>query len=578
MPPNFANGYRKIEGAASNTISTIGSVPIKGQIFINGATSGAGQAPNISAELGVIASNAITGLVTADPSTWTGTGVWSAATYNSSFTGGDDEYQTTVNGSALTAGTYYYAYRFKIGDGSWRYAGIGGPWGTFGANTYGNGTLTVTAAQVRNVTFAVNMGVQRALGNFNPASDKVYLVGDAVGDWATGVEMLREGSTDVFKITRQIEGALGTTLNYKFKSGNTSVGNNGYEGDVNPDPALGKDTRVLTLGATDSPQDEGTAFFNNVSQVRSLTFKVDMGVQITKSQFAHGDTLEVRFGDFGAGGKALTREGSTAVYSGTFAVAGDAGGAFEYKFWKTNAAAGAVFERVDAPRTNDYLNRSYTLGANGQAATISPTPFFSNDDGNGPAITLKGANPLNLANGATYSDPGATAADVAEGTSVDITGTGSVNTSVAGSYTVTYNATDAAGNAATPVTRTVIVAAASGSTFASWSSNAPVTSELVGKYGIGGATNSSAASERPEPGLDSNTLSLSAVVRTNDAKLKVEGEAGGSLTNWSTNGVSMSPSADTNGVPEGHQRQVFSVDRTNSPTKQFLRLKATLVP
>ena len=83
-----------------------------------------------------------------------------------------------------------------------------------------------------------------------------------------------------------------------------------------------------------------------------------------------------------------------------------------------------------------------------------------------------------------------------------------------------------------------------GSTFAGWSSNAPVTSELVGKYGIGGATNSSAASERPEPGLDSNTLSLSAVVRTNDAKLKVEGEAGGSLTNWSTNGVSMSPSAD----------------------------------
>jgi hypothetical protein len=76
--------------------------------------------------------------------------------------------------------------------------------------------------------------------------------------------------------------------------------------------------------------------------------------------------------------------------------------------------------------------------------------------------------------------------------------------------------------------------------------------------------------------VDSNTLSLSAIVRTNDAKLKVEGEAGGSLTNWSTNGVTMTASPNTNGVPEGHQRQVFSVERTNSPTRQFLRLKATL--
>ena len=570
-----APGWRKLQGPSTNTISTTGSATIYGRIYIDGATPGAGQAPNISAELGVIVSNAITGLVTADPSTWTGTGLWTTANYNSGFTGGDDEYQTTVDGSALTAGTYYYAFRFKIGEGAWRYAGIGGPWGTFGANTYGNGTLTVTAAQVRNVTFAVNMGVQRELGNFNPASDKVYLVGDAVGDWATGVEMLREGSTDVFKITQQIEGALGTALNYKFKSGNGAVGNEGYEGDVNPDPALGKDARVLTLGATDSPQYEGTVFFNNVTQVRSLTFKVDMGVQVTKNEFAHGDNLEVRFGNFNAGGKSLTREGSTTVYSGTFPVTGDAGDSFEYKFWKTNAAKGAVFERVDAPRTNNFLNRTYTLGSNGVAVTLSPTPFFSNDDGVAPEITLDGDATINLTVGGNYTELGATATKTGEG-SLTATPSGSVDTTTAGTYTITYTAIDAAGNTATK-TRTVVVATA-GSTFAGWSSNALVTSELVGKYGIGGATSSSAASERPEPGLDSNTLSLSAIVRTNDAKLKVEGEASGSLTNWSTNGVTMTASPNTNGVPGGHQRQVFSVDRTNSPTKQFLRLKATLAP
>jgi hypothetical protein len=125
----------------------------------------------------------------------------------------------------------------------------------------------------------------------------------------------------------------------------------------------------------------------------------------------------------------------------------------------------------------------------------------------------------------------------------------------------------------------VLTVTQAGSTFAGWAGGGTATnSELVGKYAIGGATSSSAASEKPVSAVDSNTLSLSAIVRTNDAKLTVVGEAGGSLTNWSTNGVSVTASPNTNGVPEGHQRQVFSVDRTNSPTRQFLRLKATLQP
>jgi hypothetical protein len=127
-------------------------------------------------------------------------------------------------------------------------------------------------------------------------------------------------------------------------------------------------------------------------------------------------------------------------------------------------------------------------------------------------------------------------------------------------------------------TITVNPAAPPGSTFAGWSSGAATNSELVGRYAIGGATNSSAASERPVAGVDSNVLSLTAIVRTNDGKLSVVGEAGGSLTNWSTNGVSNAVAGSQAGVPDGCQRQVFSVDRTNSPSRQFLRLKATLAP
>jgi len=78
--------------------------------------------------------------------------------------------------------------------------------------------------------------------------------------------------------------------------------------------------------------------------------------------------------------------------------------------------------------------------------------------------------------------------------------------------------------------------------------------------------------------VDATKLSLTAIVRTNDGKLTVVGEAGSGLTNWSTNGVSSVSAGSQSGVATGCERRVFSVDRTNSPTRQFLRLKAVYTP
>jgi hypothetical protein len=75
-----------------------------------------------------------------------------------------------------------------------------------------------------------------------------------------------------------------------------------------------------------------------------------------------------------------------------------------------------------------------------------------------PVITLTGANPLTLHLGDTYTEPGFTATDNVDGdvkSKVAVTGT--VNTSQVGAYTLTYNVSDAAGNAATAQTRTVDV-------------------------------------------------------------------------------------------------------------------------
>ncbi|MBQ4820921.1 immunoglobulin-like domain-containing protein [Aquimarina sp. MMG016] len=75
-----------------------------------------------------------------------------------------------------------------------------------------------------------------------------------------------------------------------------------------------------------------------------------------------------------------------------------------------------------------------------------------------PVITLLGDDPIEIAQGTTYTDAGATASDSFDG---DITGdivvVNPVDTSVDGTYTITYNVMDAAGNAAVQITRTVTV-------------------------------------------------------------------------------------------------------------------------
>jgi len=127
----------------------------------------------------------------------------------------------------------------------------------------------------------------------------------------------------------------------------------------------------------------------------------------------------------------------------------------------------------------DWLNSNYTFTASSTDTAISfedlgPSNTFGTflDDvrlckiadaepsDNIPVITLIGDPIVNVENGSVYTDEGATADDEEDG---DITGdivtVNPVDTSVAGTYTITYNVTDSDGNHAVEVTRTVIVGA-----------------------------------------------------------------------------------------------------------------------
>ncbi len=79
-------------------------------------------------------------------------------------------------------------------------------------------------------------------------------------------------------------------------------------------------------------------------------------------------------------------------------------------------------------------------------------------DTTAPVISLIGSSPMYVEKDSTFTDPGATALDETDGDiSSRIQAISLVQTSVEGTYHVTYNVADNAGNKATEVSRTVIV-------------------------------------------------------------------------------------------------------------------------
>lgn len=447
---------------------------------------------------------------------------------------------------------------------------------------------TAYLGEVRPVSFSVNMGVQVALGLFSHSTNhKVYVVGqDVEGGWNTGTELSRVGATDVYAGAAFVSGAEGATnVPFKFRVSNAL----GYEGDLDPNDTDGNSPRRFTLAARDVTQTVSEVFFNNVTNVpanRTVTFAVNMNAQTNTNKISFdlaSSTVEVRF--FGPSATYQLTNNGSGIFTGSFPLVGAEGTTNNYKYVAL-VGTNTFFERVDLSRTNSLLNRTFVLGPTNTPQTVhsaaSPA-LFSNDDGVGPVITLKGANPLNLTNGAVFTDPGATAADDAEGTSVDITGSGTVNTSVAGSYTVTYSASDAAGNAATPVTRTVVVAA-SGSTFAgaypgqALTNVAPNGRTYLVNYAFGGSS-SNAPTWPVQDTSDTNYLTLVAYVRTNHtgSTLTVLGEKASSLNSWDTNNpIDATVPADQTGAPEGTQKRIYSVIKSGN--RQFLRLRVTDQP
>ncbi|MCP4235870.1 MAG: DUF5011 domain-containing protein, partial [Aestuariibacter sp.] len=106
-----------------------------------------------------------------------------------------------------------------------------------------------------------------------------------------------------------------------------------------------------------------------------------------------------------------------------------------------------------------------------------------------PVISLTGSSPVNIELGTPYTDAGASASDNINGDlTANIATVSNVNVNVVGSYSVTYNVSDAAGNVALQATRTVNITPDVTLPVISLTGSSPVNIELGTPYTDAGAS------------------------------------------------------------------------------------------
>ena len=123
----------------------------------------------------------------------------------------------------------------------------------------------------------------------------------------------------------------------------------------------------------------------------------------------------------------------------------------------TNAIPGATNASYTLVAPTDASAGNYTVVAqNAYSSLTNITTITSVLHTAPPVMALNGVNPVNLMLNTPYVDAGATAYDLCAQASLTVSSNSPVNTSVAGTYTVTYSATTADGTPGT-ITRTVNV-------------------------------------------------------------------------------------------------------------------------
>ncbi len=151
----------------------------------------------------------------------------------------------------------------------------------------------------------------------------------------------------------------------------------------------------------------------------------------------------------------LSRIGADTVYTEVGSVYTDLGATASDFFFGSITSSITVTSTVNINKVGAYTVTYQVMDAAGNAAvSISRTVMVR--DTQIPVITISGSNPLYISVFSTFNSPAATVADnYNNGLLYQVTGT--VNTSILGTYQLFYNAKDSSGNSAVTKILTVIV-------------------------------------------------------------------------------------------------------------------------
>jgi hypothetical protein len=244
---------------------------------------------------------------------------------------------------------------------------------------YFNDVTNANSLVITQVTFAVNMGVQETLGNFNPVTDFVYVAGDVFNNnWAVGAQVLTNSLSDpdVWQGTFDLTNTVGGVVNYKFIMNTFANGVTWENNGVGPNGAQNRQF-TYTNEATVLP----TAYFNNITNTTSIvitqvTFKVNLAAQIARGTFdPNADTVTVAgdaINNWSPTVSMLTQTPTnTSVWSGTFDITNTVGNAINYKFTLNN---GATWEN-NGVGPNGANDRQFIFT---NVTTVLPDVYFNN--------------------------------------------------------------------------------------------------------------------------------------------------------------------------------------------------------
>lgn len=266
-----------------------------------------------------------------------------------------------------------------------------------------------------------------------------YNVSDAAGNAATQVTRTVTVEQDTTAPVITLNGSSNVNINLGgtyTELGATAIDN--LDGDVTANIIIGGDTvdtntagtYIITYNVSDTAGNAAT------QATRTVTVEQDTTVPVITLNGAAVINLEL--------GDTYTEQGATATDN----VDGDI---------SANIVIGG--DTVDTNTSGTYTVTYNVSDSSGNSATQITRTVIVAPDGTKPIITLIGTATIDLTVGDTYTEQGATATDNIDGdiTANIITGGDIVDTNTEGTYVVTYNVSDAAGNAADEVSRTINV-------------------------------------------------------------------------------------------------------------------------